>query len=90
METGRSCRARWRIAAAAHNIHVLIGQIACQSSSLRTVNCDLFLAEFIEGFDSVIHRLRVSNVGYYIQMQSFFFVLFFFFLPSFGGFLLLD
>ncbi len=40
METGRSCRARWRIAAAAHNLCVLIGQIACQSSSLRTVNCE--------------------------------------------------
>ncbi|MGL4485161.1 MAG: hypothetical protein ACRCUS_09440, partial [Anaerovoracaceae bacterium] len=38
METGRSCRARWRIAAAAHNLCILIGQIACQSSSLRTVN----------------------------------------------------
>ncbi len=38
METGRSCQARWRIAAAAHNLCVLIGQITCQSSSLRTVN----------------------------------------------------
>ncbi len=38
METGRSCRARWRIAVAAHNLCVLIGQIACQSSSLLTVN----------------------------------------------------
>ncbi len=38
METGRSCRARWQIAVAAHNIRVLIGQIACQSSSLRMVN----------------------------------------------------
>ncbi len=38
METGRSCQARWRIAATARNIHILIGQIACQSSSLRTVN----------------------------------------------------
>ncbi len=37
METGRSCRARWRIAAPAHNIRVLIGQIACQSSSLRSI-----------------------------------------------------
>ncbi len=27
METGRSCRARWRIVATAHNICVLIGQI---------------------------------------------------------------
>ncbi len=35
METGRGYRTRWRIAAAAHNIRVLIGQIACQSSSLR-------------------------------------------------------
>ncbi len=38
METGRCCRARWRIAAAAHNLCVLIGQIACQSSSLQTAN----------------------------------------------------
>ncbi len=34
METGCSCRARSRIAAAAHNIRVLIGQIACQSKEL--------------------------------------------------------
>ncbi len=33
------CRAKWRIAAAAHTICVLIGQIACQSSSLWMVNC---------------------------------------------------
>ncbi len=38
METGLSCRARWQIATAAHNICVLIGQIACKLSSLRTVN----------------------------------------------------
>ncbi len=38
METCCSCQARWRIAAAAHNLCVLISQIACQSSSLRTVN----------------------------------------------------
>ncbi len=39
VETGCSCRARWRIAAAAHTICVLIGQISCQSSSLWMVNC---------------------------------------------------
>ncbi len=38
METGLSCRARWQIATAAHNIRVLIGKIACKLSSLRTVN----------------------------------------------------
>ncbi len=36
------CRARWRITAVAHNLWFLIGQIACQSSSLRTVNCTFF------------------------------------------------
>ncbi len=41
METCRSFRARWRIAAAAHNLCVLIGQIACQSNSLRTVHSSL-------------------------------------------------
>ncbi len=40
METGRSFRARWRIEAAAYNLCVLIGQITCQSSSLRTVNSE--------------------------------------------------
>ncbi len=44
METGHSCRARWRIAAAAHNLCILIGQIACQSSSLRMVNCPFIAA----------------------------------------------
>ncbi len=38
METRLRCRARWWKAAAQHNILVLIGQITCQSSSLRTVN----------------------------------------------------
>ncbi len=32
METCCRCRARWRVAAAAHNIRVLIGQIVCQSA----------------------------------------------------------
>ncbi len=41
METGHSPRARWRIVAAAHNLCILIGQIACQTSSLQTVNCQL-------------------------------------------------
>ncbi len=39
LETGRSWRTRWRIATAAHNMRVLIGQITCQS--LRTVNCEI-------------------------------------------------
>ncbi len=51
METGRSCRARWRIAAPAHNIRVLIGQIACQSSSLRSIV--LFLTNCIEIHNSI-------------------------------------
>ncbi len=51
METGRSCWARWRIAAPAHNIRVLIGQIACQSSSLRSIV--LFLTNCIEIHNSI-------------------------------------
>ncbi len=42
MSTGLRCQARWRIIAAAHNICVLIGQIVCQSSSLRMVNSRVF------------------------------------------------
>ncbi len=38
METGCSCRARCRITVVVHNLCVLIGQIACQSSSLGIVN----------------------------------------------------
>ncbi len=49
METGRRCRARWRIAAVAHNIRVLIGQLACQSSSLQTVNYLDFIKLFWVG-----------------------------------------
>ncbi len=39
----------------------------------HTYNRDIYLAEFIEGFYSVIQRLSISNVGCYIDSHSFFF-----------------
>ncbi len=60
METGRSCRARWRIAEAANNIHVLIGLITCQSSSLRTVNAHIWKM-FKAKFQSIKPFLRAKS-----------------------------
>ncbi len=54
METGCSCWARWWIAAAAHNICVLIGQIACQSSG-RTVNYEL------QNYNSLFEKNKLAD-----------------------------
>ncbi len=63
MEIGRSCRARWWIAVAAHNIRVLIGQIICQSSSLRMVNwLSLWMGHwFIDSLDLFKNLNSFSN-----------------------------
>ncbi len=76
METGRRCPARWRIAAAAHNIHVLIwsdrlsiklfanGQLGlhlnCRAPPSRVATGGLGWAQ-AHPLSSVAHPMRVGN-----------------------------